>query len=149
MSFYHALEGILRAIRTEAHLRFHIMIAVLISVFAYFYGITPTEWAVLFLTIGAVLGAELLNTAIEQAVDTATKEICPSAKFAKDAGAGAVLVLAVLAVFVGFCLFGNVEHIWITLKFIFTTPKILIPCLCLGIILLIFTIFGGKNDKKL
>ncbi|MBQ6907338.1 MAG: diacylglycerol kinase family protein [Clostridia bacterium] len=149
MGFCYAFSGILQAIKNEGHLRFHIMIAVLISIFAYFYGINRLEWAVLLLSIGLVIGAELLNTAIERAVDTATDEIKPSAKFAKDASAGAVLVFAIVSVLVGICLFGNIEKIGITLTKIFTTPKILLPCLAVGVGLLIFTIFGGKNDKKI
>lgn len=148
MSFYHAIEGILSAVKRECHLRFHIMIAVLISVFAYFYGISSTEWAVLLLSICSVIGAELINTAVEQAVNTATTEIRPSAKFAKDASAGAVLVFAVFSVLVGICLFGDFTKIGAALKMIFTEPKILLPCLLLGVILLIFTIFGGKNDER-
>ena len=147
MSFYHAFEGIFNAVRREAHLRFHIMIAVLISIFAYFYKISVMEWAILILTIGAVISAELLNTALEQAVNTATSEILPTAKLAKDAAAGAVLVLAVISLIVGICLFGNGEKILGTLAFIFTTPKVLIPCLLAGAVLLIFVIYGGKNDK--
>lgn len=148
MSFYHAFEGLLRAAKREGHLRFHIMIAVLISIFAYFYGISRIEWAVLLLAISSVIGAELLNTAIEKAVDTATAEIKPSAKFAKDAAAGAVLVFAVFAVLVGVCLFGDITKIGDTLKMIFSTPTILLPCLAVGAVLLIFAIFGGENDKK-
>ncbi len=148
MSFYHALEGLWGAVKREGHLRFHIMIAVLISIFAYFYGISRFEWAVLLTAISSVIGAELLNTAIERAVDTATSEIKPSAKLAKDAAAGAVLVFAVFSVLVGLCLFGDIAKIGGTLKLIFTAPKILIPCLAVGAVLLIFTIFGGKNDKK-
>ncbi|MCR4692779.1 MAG: diacylglycerol kinase family protein [Firmicutes bacterium] len=148
MSFYHALQGIWGAIIREAHLRFHIMIAVLISIFAYFYGINRAEWAVLILTIGLVISAELFNTALEQAVNTATDEIKPSAKLAKDASAGAVLVLAAISVLVGICLFGNGEKILATLKLIFTTWKIIIPCLFTGFLLLIFVIYGGKNGKR-
>lgn len=148
MSFYHAFEGIFRAIKTETHLRFHIMIAVLISIFAYFYGIDRTEWAVLIITIASVISAELFNTALEQAVNTATEKIMPSAKFAKDVSAGAVLVLAVMSVFVGICLFGNGKRIRDTLKFIFITKSVLFPCLFIGFILLAFVIFGGKNGKR-
>lgn len=148
MSFYYAFEGIFRAVRRECHLRFHIMIAVLISIFAYFYGISRFEWAVLLLSISSVIGAELINTAVEQAVDTATTEIKPSAKFAKDVSAGAVLVFAVFAVLTGVCLFGDTKKIGSTLTLIFKNPRILIPCLIIGILLLIFTIFGGKNDKR-
>ena len=148
MSFYHAFCGIAASLRSEAHLRFHIMIAMLISIFAYFYGLDATEWAVLILTIGAVISAELFNTATEKAVDTATSEIMPSAKLSKDAAAGAVLLSAVFSVVIGICLFGYGGKIADTLKLIFTTPEILIPCLIIGILLLIFTIFGGENDKK-
>ena len=148
MSFYHALQGIWGAIRSEAHLRFHIMIAVLILVFAYFYGMNSTDWAILILMIGAVISAELFNTALERAVDTATDEIKPSAKLAKDSAAGAVLVLAAASVFVGICLFGHIERILTTLKLIFTTAKILIPCLLTGLLGVIFVIYGGKDGKK-
>ena len=148
MSFYHAFEGLFRAVKKEGHLRFHIMIAVLISIFAYFYGISRFEWAILILAISSVIGAELLNTAIEQAVDTATAEIKPSAKLAKDAAAGAVLVFAMFSVLVGIFLFGDITKIGDTLKLIFTAPKILLPCLAVGAALLIFAIFGGENDKK-
>ena len=148
MSFYHALQGIWNSVIREAHLRFHIMIAVLISIFAYFYGISRVEWAVLILTIASVISAELFNTAIEQAVNTATEEIKPSAKLAKDAAAGAVLVLAVFSIFVGICLFGNGDRILATLKTVFTTVKILVPCVLAGFLLLIFVICGGKNGKS-
>ena len=147
MSFYHAFCGIISAIRSEAHLRFHIMIAVLVSIFAYFYSLDTFGWAVLILTIGAVISAELFNTAIEKAVDTATKEILPSAKIAKDAAAGAVLVLAVCSVFVGIALFGDVNRIWATIEFIFKRAEVLIPCIFAGVTLLLFVIYGGKNGK--
>jgi len=147
MSFFHAFEGILGALKKEPHLRFHIMIAVLISIFAKFYGISCTEWAVLILTAVSVISAEIFNTALEKAVDTATSEVKPSAKLAKDAAAGAVLALAIAAVFVGICLFGDGKRIMAALRLIFTTPKALLPCLFVGIGMLIFVIYGGKNDK--
>ena len=148
MGFRYAFAGIFSAIKSERNLRFHIVIANLIAVFAYFYGISKAEWAVLVLMVFSVIGAELMNTAIEATVDVATKEITPMAKLAKDAAAGAVLVFAIAAVLVGVCLFGDLEKISKTLVHIFTTPKILIPCLILGVADIIFLIFGGKNDKK-
>ena len=148
MSFYHAFEGIFQAIKKERHMRIHIMIAVLIVIFAYFYGIEKTHWAILILSIGSVIGAELFNTGLEQAVNTATEEIMPSAKFAKDAAAGAVFVFAAMSVAVGVCIFGDGERILATLTFIFTTMRVLIPCLLVGFLLLGFVIYGGKNGKK-
>ncbi len=147
MSFRYAIEGIISAIRSEKHLRFHIVIANLICVFAHFYGISKAEWAVLLLCIFAVISAELFNTAIERAVDTATSEINPLAKLSKDASAGAVLVLCLGAILVGVCLFGNFAKIGMALIHIFTNVRILIPCLALGILDIVFLVFGGKNDR--
>lgn len=148
MSFKYALSGILSAIKNERNLRIHIVIANLIAVFARFYGISRVEWAMLIIMAFSVIAAELFNTAIEAAVDTATMEKVESAKLAKDAAAGAVLVFAIASVFVGVCIFGDLGKILITLIHIFTTPKILVPCLVLGIGDIIFLIFGGKNGKK-
>jgi len=149
MGFLYAIEGIIATIRSEAHLRFHLAIANLISVFAWFYGISKVEWAILVLTIFTVISAEIVNTAIERTVDTATSEIMPTAKLAKDAAAGAVLCLCVGAIIVGICLFGNISKIQSTIIHIFTNFKILVPCLVLGTLDVLFLIFGGKNDRKL
>jgi len=147
MSFRYAIEGIIAAIKSEAHLRFHLVIANLIAVFAKVYGISKMEWAILTICIFAVISAELFNTAVERTVDTATEEIKPTAKLAKDAAAGAVLMLCLCSVIVGIYLFGDFTRIGSTLVHIFTEPKILIPCLVLGIFDVVFLIFGGKNDR--
>ena len=68
---------------------------------------TRAEWAVLFLTIAAVLAAEAINTAIEQAVDLACPERNPQAGAAKDVAAGAVLLCALGAIAVAVCLFSD------------------------------------------
>lgn len=148
MSFLHAFSGIYRAVKTEAHLRFHIVIGNLICIFAYFYGIDKTQWAMLLLTIFAVISAELLNTAIEKAVDTATCQILPTAKLSKDAAAGGVLVMAVCALLVGVCLFGDVARICKTLAIIFTNLKILIPCLIIGVVDLLFLFFFVEKKVR-
>ena len=89
------------------------------------------------LTVFLVIFAELVNTAVEKAVDTATEEIKESAKIAKDAAAGAVLTLSVGAIAVGVCLFGDIEKITYTLTRIFTEPTALI----VGAILAGFDLF--------
>lgn len=146
MSFYHAAEGIFKAIITERHMRIHIFAAVMIGIFAHLYGISPLSRAVLILTCAAVISAELVNTAIERAVDTATKEFSQTAKLAKDAAAGAVLILAIASVIIAFGIFDDFKKISATMIYIFTTPHILIFCLTVGICGLIFVIFGGKHE---
>ena len=145
-SLIHATEGIISALRTERNLRFHFVIANLICIFAAFYNLTKPEWAILISSIFAVITTELINTAVENAVDTATEEILITAKAAKDAAAGAVLLSAVCAVITGCFLFGDISRITDTLKTIFTDLKILIPCLAVGIADIIF-LFRFKKRK--
>ena len=62
---------------------------------------------VLLLAITFVLVAELVNTAIEAAVDIASTSFDPMAKIAKDIAAGAVLIAALNAVAVGYLVFSG------------------------------------------
>ncbi|WP_083436660.1 diacylglycerol kinase family protein [Paenibacillus sp. P22] len=70
-------------------------------------GLKRTEWALLLLVSALVLAAELINTAIERAVDLACGgELHPLAKLAKDTASGAVLVCAAAAAAVGIIIMG-------------------------------------------
>lgn len=146
-SLKHAFCGIITPLRTEVNLRIHAAIATLICVFAYFYGISRMEWGMLLLAIAFVIIAELVNTAVENAVDTATSSYAVTAKRAKDAAAGAVLAAAFFAVLVGVVLFGDLEKITYTLALIFTDVDRLVPCLILGLLDVFFIIFGGVKKK--
>jgi diacylglycerol kinase (ATP) len=73
-------------------------------------GIERWEWLILVLTIGLVLAAEGINTAIESTVDIATSTYHPLARVAKDVAAGTVLLCAIAAVVVGCLVF--VPHLW-------------------------------------
>lgn len=53
-----------------------------------------------------VLSLELMNCALEAAIDLASPELHPLAKYAKDAAAGAVLVAALISAVVGLWLLG-------------------------------------------
>lgn len=146
-SFKNANSGIINSIKNERNMRIHLSVFNLIIIFAYFYGLSRAEWAVLLITCASVIGAELINTAIENAVDTSTDKICETARISKDSAAGAVLFFAIISVLVGFMLFFDIDKIADTLIYIFTNLKILIPCLIIGVLDIIFIIFGGrKND---
>ena len=142
-----AVSGVLKPFRTEANLRFHFMIANLIVIFAYAFGITKTEWAILIITIFSVIIAELINTSVENAVDTATEEYKETAKAAKDIAAGAVLLSAVCSLIIGFILFFNPEKIKAALILIFTTPKLFVLSFVLFAVDILFLIFGGEKKK--
>ena len=71
-SFEHAAEGIVHALRTQRNLGFHFTIAAAVLVAAIAFGATKLELMALLLAITFVLVAELVNTAIEAAVDVAS-----------------------------------------------------------------------------
>ena len=121
-SLGHATRGFYDALRRERNLRVHFCIGNLICYFAVFFGITRIEWAVLFATISSVITCELLNSAVEKTVDTATHEYRIDAKHAKDFAAAATLVSAVFAVLIGIVLFGDFSKILMALLKMFTNP---------------------------
>lgn len=104
-SFRAAGKGIAGAVLSERNLRFHLGMMLFVLYFKKYFSFNATENAVLFLTIGMVIAAELVNTAIERAVDLCCPQQHPLAAQAKDTAAGAVLVTAIAAVLVGVNLF--------------------------------------------
>jgi diacylglycerol kinase (ATP) len=106
-SFNHAAEGIVHALRTQRNLWIHFAIAAAVLVAAAGFGASKLELAILLVAITFVLVAELVNTAVEAAVDVASTSFDPMAKLAKDIAAGAVLVAALNAVAVGYLVFSG------------------------------------------
>jgi diacylglycerol kinase (ATP) len=106
-SFNYATEGVIHALRTQRNLWIHFAIAVAVLIAALAFGVSRIELIVLLLAITFVLVAELVNTAIEAAVDVASTSFDPLAKLAKDIAAGAVLIAALNAVAVGYLVFSG------------------------------------------
>lgn len=88
--------------RSEKHMRIHFISAIVVLLAALFLKVTPLEFALLALSILAVLCAEMLNTAIEAVVDLVSPGFHPLAKTAKDTAAGAVLITACGAAIMGY-----------------------------------------------
>lgn len=105
-SFGYALSGLWYAVRTQLNMRIHLSVSAAVLVVGLYVGLSWTQWAVLVLTIGAVLIAELFNTVAEAALDAATSYYHPLIKIAKDVAAGAVLLTALLSVVVGLLILG-------------------------------------------
>jgi diacylglycerol kinase (ATP) len=106
-SFNYSLEGIIHVLRTQRNMRIHFLVAAVVLVVAFASGVTNYELIALLLSIAFVLIAEMINTAIESAIDTATTSFDPHAKLAKDIAAGAVLIASVNAVAVGYIVFAR------------------------------------------
>lgn len=67
--FVYAYNGIRAAIREERNFRFHLCAALYAFVAAYWAQLPAVETALIALCVAAVLALELVNSAIERAVD--------------------------------------------------------------------------------
>jgi diacylglycerol kinase (ATP) len=106
-SFNFAIEGVIHVLRTQRNMRLHFAAAVVVIVVAVAVGVSKIELSVLLISIAFVVVAEMINTAIEGAIDAATTSFDPMAKLAKDIAAGAVLIASVNAVAVGYLVFAG------------------------------------------
>jgi diacylglycerol kinase len=96
-----ALRGLRHAARTQRHFRAQLVIAAGALLFAAWARVTTVELVLLAITVGLVLGAELLNTAMEMLTDLLHPDHGPAAAAVKDVSAAAVLAAAVVALGVG------------------------------------------------
>jgi diacylglycerol kinase (ATP) len=106
-SFNYAFEGIIHVLRTQRNLRIHFAIAIGVIAAAAALGVGRIELMALLLAIAFVLVAEMVNSAIEGALDVSTTSFDPNAKLAKDVAAGAVLIASVTALAVGYLVFAH------------------------------------------
>ena len=116
-AFVYAGQGVWKTIRTQRNFRFHMVAAVYVTAFSFFYELSRAEYVLLVLTFSSVMASEMINTAIEAAVDLLSPEYSRLAGTAKDAAAGAVLVTAVFAVIVAVILFMDFDVIGKIIKY--------------------------------
>lgn len=100
-----AIEGIKVAIRYNRNIKIHILIAILVVISTFIFGLNQFEKAIICMIILLVISAEMINTAIEEVVDLVTKDYREEAKYAKDVSAGMVLIVAAGSIAVGFLVF--------------------------------------------
>jgi diacylglycerol kinase (ATP) len=106
-TFNYAFQGVIHVLRTQRNMRVHVAIAAVVLIVAIILGVSRLELIALLLSIAFVLITEMINTAIEGAIDVATTSFDPMAKLAKDIAAGAVLIAAVNAIAVGYLVFSG------------------------------------------
>ena len=97
-----AIEGIIYAVKTQRHMRYHLYAALSALTLSLVLHISRTEFILLCMAIVLVLTMELLNTAIETTVDMISDVYHPKAKLAKDIAAGVVLIASLGALMLGY-----------------------------------------------
>lgn len=148
----YAINGIISAFKTERNLRIHYLTGLCVFLLSLFFDFTKSEFACLCLTVGFVIFAEMMNTAVEAVVDLLTDVYNPHAKIAKDVAAGGVLISAAISVVVAYFLFIDklTNATTVLLDSIINSPThILITILFIvGIAVVILKgIYTGKNKR--
>ena len=153
MSFVYAFRGVFRTIKNERNLRIHLtcvtyMISILL--FTDWFTLSRIDWAILVICCGTVIGGEIVNTAIENAVNLASKEHTEYGKISKDAAAGAVLISAITAVVVGIIILFQPEAFKAMFEYFVSAPAMFVIFVLSIIPATLFIFFGiptGKGKK--
>lgn len=104
-AFNNAIEGILYTFKNERNMQIHYICAIIVLFTSLYFDLEKIEMIILILLIASVIICEMINTAIEKAIDGITVEFNPLLKIAKDVSAGAVLLSSMVAVIGGYLLF--------------------------------------------
>ncbi len=104
-SFKYAFSGLFHAFRYSQNLRIHLLVGVIVTLFAVYLGVSHFEMGILGLMILLVMASEMINTSIEEMVDLITIEHRKEARVAKDVAAGMVLLTALGSIIVGILIF--------------------------------------------
>jgi len=106
-SMNYAFEGVIHVLRTQRNMRIHLGGSVAALILGVSVGVSRSDLIALVFASALVIVAEMINTAIESAIDLATSGFDIRAKVAKDVAAGAVLVTAGNALVVGYLVFAD------------------------------------------
>lgn len=104
-SFVYAWQGIFRFFSTEHNAWIHLAASIVVALLAFIMKVSRAEAIVLVFAIALVWIAEMINTAIEKAMDLVSPQYDPRVKLIKDVAAGAVLIAAIAAVIAGAIIF--------------------------------------------
>lgn len=153
-SFFYAARGIVSTVKTERNMRIHLVCVIYmftILLTTDWFILERSDWCALIIASALVLSGEIVNTAIENAVNLATSEYSEYAKRAKDAGSGAVLVNAVFAVIIGLVVLLQPQA-FKDMYFYFAEKPVMFLLFALSIVpatlFIFFGLPGRKNKKK-
>lgn len=107
-TFKNARKGMRIVLKSEINLRIHFCVALIVIAMAFLLDFSVEKMCILLLTIVVVIVAEMLNSAVEFALDAVFhNKYSRLVGMAKDISAGAVMFASVIAVVIGIILFGS------------------------------------------
>ncbi|MBX9696712.1 MAG: diacylglycerol kinase [Alphaproteobacteria bacterium] len=99
-AFLYSMNGLKEAYMREAAIRLEIYLLIIALSIIFFTPLNSVEQSILILSYGIVIITELLNTAIEKAIDRISLEDHPMSKIVKDIASAAVFISVSLCVIV-------------------------------------------------
>ena len=87
-----SLSGLISAYKSEPSLMILLVTSICTVILGFVFKIELFEWLFIIISLACCVGAELINTAIENVVDLVTREIHPLAKVAKDTASAAEFI---------------------------------------------------------
>lgn len=108
MGIFYTIRGVFDAVLSDIYLRIEMAAASVIIFFSYAFNLDRTGWAILALTVMAVLGAQFMNIAVRRAVSDAVGKNAKLARYISSAGSA---VAAAGSLVVCVCLFYDKEKI--------------------------------------
>ncbi len=146
-----AIEGIIYAVKTQRHMRYHLFAALAALILGLVLNISRIEFILLCMSIVLVLVTEMLNTAIETTVDMISEEYHPLARNAKDIAAGVVLIASIGALMLGYLILYPALKAAVTAENwqIRKTPNDVVAFVALAVVIILVIIlkaFLGKGE---
>ena len=107
-TFKNARKGFNLAVRSEVNIRVHVIVAVIVLLSGYYLQFNKIEFCIVLFAIALVICTEMLNTAIEFALDSIYhNKYSKMVGMAKDISAGAVMFATVISVIIGLIIYGS------------------------------------------
>lgn len=107
-AFFFAGQGFKFAFIKERNFKFHLAVTFVVIFLSVYFSLSAIEWLFVIVSIGSVLAAELMNTAIEEVCNLLNRKL--KLKFhdtwhPRNLAAASVLVTAIFAALVGLIIF--------------------------------------------
>jgi undecaprenol kinase/diacylglycerol kinase (ATP) len=104
-SFKFAFNGLRILLKEEHNSRIHLIAMIIAIILGLIFKIDTSEWIGIILSIGLVIGMELINSSIENLADFATLEKHDLIKKTKDLAAAGVFWSSLAALTIGLIVF--------------------------------------------
>ena len=148
-SFFESIKnsaaGLIYAVKKERNLKIDMGAVLFVMLFAYDFGLSRAEAAIIFFAAALVICAELFNTSIENGLDAITTDYNENIKHAKDICAAAVGIAALGALICAAVIFGDTEKLFALIQKFTNRPSGLIKYIPI-IIYEAVIIFGKDKD---